>query len=916
MTTKADKKLADLLQKRERLVATREVVEKFVAAYDHEKHAIQIPVRLETLNRTYKEFLSVQSEIEQLDKPEAFKAHLAVRCEFEDTFCEAKGFLLSKADHHTAHADTSLNSSFTHSQGPSTFHHRLPKIDLPKFNGDESRWISFRDNFVSMIHINEDIPVVNKLQYLLQSLEDPARKQFETVEIQADKYAPTWEELLKKYDNKRSLRKTLFRRLYELPSMEGESAQDLNTLVDDFQRHVKALEKLGEPINQWDTPLVFILSDKLDYATLRAWEQDSSKKEVVTYEELIEFLNNHVRMLKSFASDLQHRQTGNVKVAGASQKKSQSIKFIANAATSETRTYTPQCPSCSKQHLLYECPAFTKLAVIQRRELVTQRSLCWNCFRQNHQARACRSKFSCRICQAKHHTLLHDPGAPDHTQDAAVASNSTAPQHNPPTTIGTFGLANSSETSLPIVAKQDTVLLETVNLLITDHHGRELLVRALLDSASMSNFVSNNLADLLNIRRKNVDVTVAGLGESAKKIDQQITTTVKSLTSQFSTTLDFLIMKPPMVNLPRSAVDIAHWNMPDVRLADPHFHRPGAIDILIGGEFYHELHTGQRKPIGDGLPLLVETHFGWTVTGKIPTKSDGASTLCCFSTTARTLLVAPQPILELEAAKPNASHPTKQSSSTPTQTHNGRYVAFLPRSKNPQVTHGNSRESATHRVSTHASRRKKVPSTKPAKKARLSHMRKDNNTKPHCCFGYPLASSFMQADLRSCFGQTSPAVNGAGNEMIERQTEMQLTDKSPKRTCRAVPSKSLTFFNQPHLRKLAEAESCPAPRQKKFYKQHVYKGEVSTAGEGLQKAEFAESSKIGRAVRNMLNAKLECEQVSTVPFAPSPPVRSTGSFAVPDDARESSQPPPRAAETPKTGRALRNCSMRIRNANW
>lgn len=895
MSTKTEKKLVELLQKRERLVTTREVVEKFVAAYDHEKHAIQVPVRLEQVNRIYKEFLGVQAEIEQLDKPEAFKQHLALRCEFEDAFCVAKGFLLSKADHHAAHADSSMNSSFTHTQGSSSFHHRLPKIDLPKFNGDESRWISFRDNFISMIHINEDIPLVNKLQYLIQSLEDPARKQFEAVEIQADNYATTWDALLKRYDDKRSLHKTLFRGLYDLPSMERESAHDLSTLVDDFQRHVRGLEKIGEPVSQWDTPLVFILSNKLDYSTLRAWEQDSRKNEEVTYEQLLEFLTNQIRMLKSVSSDLQHRQTGCVKVAGPAQKKPQPTKFIANAATSESKPYTPQCPKCSKQHQLYECPVFAQLAVTERQDLVNDRGLCWNCFRSNHNARSCRSKFTCRICQAKHHTLLHDSGAPNQTENPPCPTNPARTQPYPAPVPGLYGVSNSAETSLPILAKQDSVLLETVLLLITDHHGREFLVRALLDSASMSNFVSKKLAERLNIRPNNVDVTVAGLGESVKQIDQQITTTISSLASSFSTTLDFLIMEPPMVNLPRSEIDISKWKMPDVRLADSHFNKPGTIDILIGGECYHELHTGQRKPIGDGLPLLIETRFGWTITGKLPNKSS-TSTVCCFSTTIRSSLAAPQ----LEAVDPKPSHSAAQEagkhSSTPTQTHNGRYVGFLPRSKDPQVTDGNSRESAARRVQTHEGRPEKDPLKKPTKNTRQSHMQQNDKGKPHRSAEFSL------------------------KDKPNRRPEAQLNKQPLKRTA---PSKPLEPYDleTTALRKLAEAGIIRPVAigvnqvVKKLLTPQLTAGDVP-CGRDLQHAGVADSTKTGRAVRNMLNANWECEQVSTVPFAPPPIVRSTGSFAVPDDARETSQPPPRAPETTKTGRALRNCSMRIRNANW
>ncbi|XP_055589124.1 uncharacterized protein LOC129741424 [Uranotaenia lowii] len=309
MASKAEKKLAADLLTRRRACAERDVVEKFVADFTYERDCCQVAVRLEALNKCNELFLNVQNDIEMGDSEERFETHLEFRADFEDRFCRAKGFLLSKLEsrEHPL-SSTIIHASASHSMS-SSFHHRLPKIDLPKFSGDESRWISFRDNFLSMIHCNEDIPIVNKLQYLLQSLEGEARKPFESVDIQADNYSSTWDALKKRYDNKRFLRKELFRGLYNLPPIQYESAQDLNTLVDDFQRHVKALGKLGEPIEHWDTPLIFILSNKLDSATIRAWEQDTRQKDEVKYDELIEFLIHQVRMLKSVDSDLQHRSS-------------------------------------------------------------------------------------------------------------------------------------------------------------------------------------------------------------------------------------------------------------------------------------------------------------------------------------------------------------------------------------------------------------------------------------------------------------------------------------------------------------------------------------------------------------------------------------------------------------------------------
>ncbi|XP_055604931.1 uncharacterized protein LOC129753161 [Uranotaenia lowii] len=691
MASKAEKKLAADLLTRRRACAERDVVEKFVADFTYERDCCQVAVRLEALNKCNELFMNVQNDIEMGDSEERFEAHLEFRADFEDRFCRAKGFLLSKLEsrEHLL-SSTIMHASTSHSMS-SSFHHRLPKIDLPKFSGDESRWISFRDNFISMIHCNEDIPIVNKLQYLLQSLEGEAKKPFESVDIQADNYSSTWDALKKRYDNKRFLRKELFRGLYNLPPIQHESAQDLNILVDDFQRHVKALGKLGEPIEHWDTPLIFILTNKLDSATIRAWEQDTRQKDEVKYDELIEFLIQQVRMLKSMDSDLQHRFSGFTvsKVAGQIPKKQAPIKSVVNAATSETQFSTSPCHCCLRTHPLHQCPAFSNLSSSQRRELVTQHSLCWNCFRANHQARTCKSKFLCRICQAKHHTMLHDPAAPPHEFSP---ERSQLTQVNP----GPSGSLNPPTINLS-VRSDSTVLLETVSLLVVDRYGRKIPVRALLDSAAMSNFITRKLANELATQQTPVDIAIAGIGESVKRIRKKLAAKIVSRNSDFSITLDFLVMKKPTSYLPTSPIDTTAWRIPEVPLADPQFNVPATIDMIIGGECYHEFHTGVRHSLGNGLPFFVDTHFGWTVSGKVDSSSTTAPRACFLSTVDQTRETIPGEFRPMDTTDGSQRMDVEPST---TQIHDQGYFTHHSRFKDPQTTLGDYETNATHRNST------------------------------------------------------------------------------------------------------------------------------------------------------------------------------------------------------------------------
>lgn len=159
---KSEKKVVDLIVSRKGLLVLRDSVENFVHQYDDERDSCQLPVRLECLDRTYNNFMEIQSEIERLDIPEMLEDHLIERSDFEARYCAAKGFMLSKR---TVDPNQTMNTSLMNSHHlPSTsFHLRLPKIDLPKFDGDFSRWLSFRDTYSSMVHSNADIPTVAKL---------------------------------------------------------------------------------------------------------------------------------------------------------------------------------------------------------------------------------------------------------------------------------------------------------------------------------------------------------------------------------------------------------------------------------------------------------------------------------------------------------------------------------------------------------------------------------------------------------------------------------------------------------------------------------------------------------------------------------------------------------------------------------
>ncbi|XP_055604816.1 uncharacterized protein LOC129753047 [Uranotaenia lowii] len=612
--SKTAAKLADAMSRRDVIFAMVDAVEEFIAQYNGDRDHRQVPVRMETLDRLNLEFAEAQTDIERNDDQENKKSHLEERVQFEARYCEAKGFLLSTSPPADANQSSVCNATLLGSVPPS-FHLRLPKIDLPKFNGDFSRWLSFRDTFSSMVHSNSDIPTVAKLQYLLQCLEGEARKPFESVDVEANNYGNAWSTLLKRYDNRKLLKRQLFKAIYDLPPVNRESPEDLHNLIDDFDRHVKAMAKLDEPVEHWDTPLLNLLSYKLDHVTLRAWEEKTSENDDVKYTQMIEFLHQRVRVLKTvMPAKLQQSE-----VAKSTGSKYTSKKMVANTVAAGAKSTFPSCVACKEKHLLFQCPRFESWPVHRRRELVASKRLCFNCFRSGHVAMKCVSKYTCRTCHERHHSLLHLPSSskssiqsiPQSIQLQAAQPQAVQPQAVQPSGLQSTAIeqpgTSAQHVSLSVQSSNSTVLLQTVALLIVDKHGNELPARALLDSASMCNFITKKLSNALDLRRKTVDIAVSGIGDSAKQIRCQLTATIRSRVSPFTTSLEFLVLKKPTACLPTVPVDFSQWGMPDVTLADPSFNIPADIDLVVGGEVYHEFYNGSKISLGDGLPVLVDT---------------------------------------------------------------------------------------------------------------------------------------------------------------------------------------------------------------------------------------------------------------------------------------------------------------------
>ncbi|XP_029176359.1 uncharacterized protein LOC114944555 [Nylanderia fulva] len=268
----------------------------------------------------------------------------------------------------------------------------------------------------------------------------------------------------------------------------------------------------------------------------------------------------------------------------------------------------------------------------------------------------------------------------------------------------------------------NTVLLATAMIKLISHSGRTVKVRALLDSGSEASFVSERVAQQLQLRRRRVNVTVSGLqGVTTGRVTHAVSLMIGS---ELSSTLRIaiptaLVMSKLTPFTPGKQVHKGHWpHLRGIQLADPNYDKPASVDAVLGADVYGMLIESGVKHGQPGEPYAHSTVFGWVLMGAIghtnyPPGIDIASHHVTIEQDLRQQL---QRFWELEEVSgecpltPDEAYCERLFATTHTRDSDGRYVVRLPRKQEPSLELGDSRCGALRLLLAAESRLRRNPS--------------------------------------------------------------------------------------------------------------------------------------------------------------------------------------------------------------
>lgn len=173
-----------------------------------------------------------------------------------------------------------------------------------------------------------------------------------------------------------------------------------------------------------------------------------------------------------------------------------------------------------------------------------------------------------------------------------------------------------------LTTQGQNALLATALVNIDTGKGLQL-VRALIDPCSQESFISEATAHKLQIRRKPIEGHVTGVDQMSASIKFATNLEITSrVDANFKTTCTAYVVKQVTDILPTQRVNRDQWpHLRHLTLADPTYHKPGSIDMLLGVNVYTEILMSGIIRGEPGSPIAQQSKLGWIISGGVKDKS-------------------------------------------------------------------------------------------------------------------------------------------------------------------------------------------------------------------------------------------------------------------------------------------------------
>ncbi|GBL61832.1 hypothetical protein AVEN_19745-1, partial [Araneus ventricosus] len=491
---------------------------------------------------------------------------------------------------------------------------RLPKLTIPKFNGDSLYWNSFWNSFGVAIHDNTSLSKVEKFNYLRSYLSANALSAIEGFSISDENYDSVVEILKNRFGRRDIIIHAHMNKLLNLaPVHRSDDIVKLRHLYDTLEIQVRSLKSLDVKPEAYSTMLISVLLKILPpEITLEFNRRNGDYSANYNIEKLLEFIRTELECrernaLFSISGSKSRFNLQQPPMHRNTMKWNSMTHGLMAAAASKGEDRVDHCLFCSGDHKSYLCRVGS---AYERKEVLRRKGLCFFCLGK-HTSRQCFRRRSCNRCKGQHNQAI-----------CFKVENKTNVSHmeslENKSEVG-GAVAESQVLSTISERKPQCVLLQTCDIKIRND-TKVTRARLLLDNGSMRSFVDKDIACKLKlpvIRRESLSVFTFGNKSPIKKTFDVVKIELENREKpDFSVKIEALVTEQISgSDLPPSNLkaEIVQKYLEGFQLADSC--SKGKVAVLVGADYYHNIVLGGIRRL-KGQLVATETIFGWCLIGR------------------------------------------------------------------------------------------------------------------------------------------------------------------------------------------------------------------------------------------------------------------------------------------------------------
>lgn len=619
-------------RKRERAAArgwlTREINKLNDLVKQENVSPTDIQTRLEQVEKRMEILNNVQSEVEQFLETKEFDADIDEAGQYIDNYTCIKAKAQRLMNDLTVKNNTSENIDQNLSlstSGNSSSDVNLPKIQLPKFDGNPLEFFSFWERFNVAVD-STNIAQINKFIYLNSVLVGEALSAIKGLAITPENYVIAKDILTERFGRKE---KVVFHHVEHLLTCDelktSSNIRDLWQFRDEVQCHIRALQALGRSGEDYGVFLTPIILSKLPGDIRLEWARSGEGHESdISF--LMDFLFSEInRKERSQMFQRESKNESGVKVReerkGYNRPKTVSA-FVAHGKTN-------QCVVCEKVHKGKpdECFKWLRSSKFERLNILKNKNLCFACLNKGHQSKDCTSK--CTTCSGKHH--YHICNGTKTKEEGDKNENSSG--------SGFAGLNHTLFTN-----KVNKSMLQVIRVDVLDKCGNKKSANMLFDSGSDHTYVATELVKQCDLKRiGQMAMSVVSFGGDKPSPSKVRNTYSLQLVCENGSTFGLDATEIPIICAP-----VYKPKLPDETLSflndfdlnlELDKHDYVKIDILLGMDYLWHVLSGNIVHVPKTNLVVQKSIFGWVLSGSFGNKcaDAGRSTIynqlhCCVKT--------------------------------------------------------------------------------------------------------------------------------------------------------------------------------------------------------------------------------------------------------------------------------------------